>query len=486
MDLSDECNDRCSKHILKGFYLKSSAFAIGSLAIALNLLTLISVILELRQIKNQIALENKVLVATISLGDLLTGAYLLTIAIFDATQTSYCEEKAKWLASKYCNTMGIVSTTGSAISVISMTFLSLARVKGVRSGLHRSTDEVKFISPLITASAIIVISVIFAVFPVILLKQFEDMFGNGQVWDTDLKFFIGIISKAEHLEVIEAYYGRILRNPSGTGQSWDKITALIRGMYTNDYGNLEGSNSLVGFYGNEGVCLFKFFVLPDDPQFAFSLTYQILNIICLSVICSCYAYIEATSRKSLEDLHFSRENAEQNPAIQARIDSLKKMQLKITIMFTILSRPVWRGLGSGCCPFKRSLKRKMAQRLLRWKIWGRRTYRSDNSGEGIGDIGTWCDPHTQVPAHARVQSCRVEAHFPVRDEHETRGHTHVPSLEVAVGYKLTTGISVYLYTVKVRGDATYLRFLWRPQTNEHYLLAGYIKTARTPTEGPPI
>eukprot|EP00116_Pleurobrachia_bachei_P018406 sb/3478668/ len=71
-----------------------------------------------------------------------------------------------------------------------------------------------------------------------------------------------------------------------------------------------------------------------------------------------------------------------------------------------------------------------------------------------------------TPKSSKIPPCRSQ--FTIR--HETRGHTHAPSLEVAVGYKITTGsrvrMSVYLYTVKVRGDATYLRFLWRSQTNK--------------------
>eukprot|EP00116_Pleurobrachia_bachei_P001251 sb/3461513/ len=334
MDLSDECNDRCRKEILQGFHLKGSAFFLGSLAIGLNLWTLTSVALELRTVENQAGLENRLLVITICIGDLLTGSYLLANSISDAVQGNYCERQDYWLASRYCDALGIVSTMGSAMSVMALTILSLFRVRGILTGLHRTNSEIRLTTPLILSGGIIIVSIVFAIFPVILLREFEDVFGNGQVWSEDVKFFIGKIDKVEHLEVIEAYYGRILRNnPTGAGLTWDKITALIRGMYTNDYGNFEGLNSLIGFYGNEAVCLFKFFVLPDDPQFAFSLTYQILNLICLSIICSCYACIEASSRKSLANLRMNQENVRNhNPGLQARIKRQQKIQRKVSMI----------------------------------------------------------------------------------------------------------------------------------------------------------
>eukprot|EP00116_Pleurobrachia_bachei_P001159 sb/3461421/ len=331
MDLSDECNDRCGKEILQGYHLKTSAFVLGSLAIGLNLWTLGKVFLELQTVESQVCLENRLLVATISVGDLLTGVYLLAIAFFDALQGNYCERQNYWLASRTCDILAIVNTTGSAVSVIAMTVLSMFRVRGVRAGLHRANSGISLKNPLTLSCCIVIVSVVFALFPVILLREFEDVFGNGQIWDEDLRFFIGKIDKAEHLEVIEAYYGRILRNSAV--QSWDKIISLIRGMYTDDYGNLRDLNSLIGFYGNEGVCLFKFFVLPDDPQFTFSLTYQLFNIVCLAVICSCYIYIEGSSRRSLANLGRGMEQERRlNPALQARIKRQQKIQRKVSMI----------------------------------------------------------------------------------------------------------------------------------------------------------
>ena len=67
-------------------------------------------------------------------------------------------------------------------------------------------------------------------------------------------------------------------------------------MFTDDHNEVEGKN--LGFYGNDGVCLFKFFVKPDDPQHVFSLTVLILNFICFILITCSYIIINIITRAS--------------------------------------------------------------------------------------------------------------------------------------------------------------------------------------------
>ena len=45
---------------------------------------------------------------------------------------------------------------------------------------------------------------------------------------------------------------------------WDLLNNLVDGMFSGDYGKIVRNK--VHFYGNDGVCLFKYFVKSDDPQ----------------------------------------------------------------------------------------------------------------------------------------------------------------------------------------------------------------------------
>ena len=78
----------------------------------------------------------------------------------------------------------------------------------------------------------------------------------------------------------------------------------------------------VHFYGNAGVCVFKYLVKKSDPQRAFSLSILILNLFCFLLITSSYVLIHKQSRGG------SGQSAQKNT--QAR-----KLQAKIAfIIFT--------------------------------------------------------------------------------------------------------------------------------------------------------
>ena len=71
-------------------------------------------------------------------------------------------------------------------------------------------------------------------------------------------------------------------------------------MFTSNFGGI--SSRVLGFYGNDPVCLFKFFVSSDDPQRTFSWTLLTLNFICFGVISISYLIvfiITSTSSSSL-------------------------------------------------------------------------------------------------------------------------------------------------------------------------------------------
>merc|ERR1712176_1077023 len=93
-------------------------------------------------------------------------------------------------------------------------------------------------------------------------------------------------------------------------------------MFTTFNGPVIGKN--VHFYGNSGVCLFKFFVTPEDPQRAYSWFIIAQNFVCFFVITASYITIyliaEKSSKKSSKkDKRNSIKRSNRSAAMNRRI-----------------------------------------------------------------------------------------------------------------------------------------------------------------------
>ena len=295
LDFSDECNSDCKKDILSGFFLKSVAWIIGLLASILNALALRSGIRDLRKCHKISQLKNKIMIALISLGDLATGVYLLILACVDVLvllfKSDYCYRQITWLTSKWCAVLGCLNIFGSQLSIFSMTALSVHRIQSFRSVQSQRVSK-KNIGTLCSVIILMLfISVAISFIP--LIDRFEDYFVNGLNYDKSVRLFIGIVSKQTHFNALRAYYGRMREMPL----KWSQINDMISNIFSRDY-NLAGRfQNKVHFYGNDGVCLFKYFVRRNDPQKSFTFAILSINIVCFLVISVCYISIQLITVK---------------------------------------------------------------------------------------------------------------------------------------------------------------------------------------------
>ena len=67
-------------------------------------------------------------------------------------------------------------------------------------------------------------------------------------------------------------------------------------ILTEVYSGIEGE--AVHFYGNDGVCVFKFLVTKDDPQRLYSLILLGINFVCFVIISACYIFISVSAYHS--------------------------------------------------------------------------------------------------------------------------------------------------------------------------------------------
>lgn len=297
VDFSDECNDICSNvRIISMPYLRIFSRSIGLASSVINVLVLIKSFYKLKTITNKpIVLRDNLLISLIAFGDLLVGIYLISITIVDANYGDiFCEEQFNWTSSLMCNMLGVLSTLGSQFSLFTMTILSVYRV-------HRITHL--FDSPHIsklwwgfTAMLCIFIgtsALLISIIPIFSL--FEDFFINGLGYH-GITLFVGLVDKHIHFEVLKSYYGKLWGANSGE-LSWRLIRSMIASMFSSDQGEVQGEG--VGFYGNAGVCLFKYFVTPNDPQQLFSLAVLLINFICFGAITISYIIVLVASKLSV-------------------------------------------------------------------------------------------------------------------------------------------------------------------------------------------
>ena len=293
-DHSDECNTDCGKSIISGILLKVLAWIIGVSAICLNGITLFKLLFSSWS-ANLSARANRIFRILVTIGDFLTGLYLVLIAIIDSLifGETYCQKQLVWQSSGYCAVLGVISTFGANISLYSMTCLSIFRATSLNNWGVATEEFLKFK----LLSIIFVLTCTSATVSCIpLVGQFKDFFVNGITYEKNIRLFIATANKRTHLSVLKAYHGNILSHDI----SWDEITRLTDLMFTHDYGEIGRKNN--HFYGNDGVCLFKYFVKNDDPQKFFVWINLALNFISSILICVCYIMIIFRARQAASQM----------------------------------------------------------------------------------------------------------------------------------------------------------------------------------------
>ena len=321
-DFSEECNEMCNKSVIKGVSLKVSSFIIGILSLILNFATVSKNIKSLGRVRTINVLQNRVLIILIGVGDGMVGGYLIAIAVIDRHYgNSYCEAQFSWLISPSCSNLGFVSTLGSQISLLSMTVLSLVRSTDITKSISipLSVNKKGVVKVVAIAALLTVASTAIAILP--LLSVFQDAFVNA-VHFPDNPLFIGFVSKTVLLKVVSKYYGG--KKYFSVDATWRNILNLVKSMFTNQYNGVKFH--LLNFYGNDAVCLFKFFVQPDDPQALFSWSILGADFTCFLIISLSYlcVFTNTVTVRSSSVLKQSSNNVIKNRNI--------KLQRKISMI----------------------------------------------------------------------------------------------------------------------------------------------------------
>ena len=351
-DLSDECNGGCGKEILDYDVLKFICWLLGVLATVFNVFALVMGIVSLKSCATESMMTSKILLSLIGVGDILIGLYLVTLSFYDSVVygQEFCKHQIEWLTGIPCLMLGIISTLGSQISLFTMTVLSVIRMYGLTCKPMRVPGPINrksIIRVTILCVSIITAAFVIAVTP--LAPFLEDYFVQGILYNTSFinhsgfpnKMFVGFLNKERHIRILNAYYksNRTGNNSDfTTTMSWREIGENVDRMFTRSQSYL--TRTPVHFYGNDGVCLFKYFVRTNDARrtrqsstaepslvgFQDPVVWTMLavNLFCFIVITFCYIVIICKTRQSSQ-----RSGQQDNPE---RVKEEKAIQNKIILI----------------------------------------------------------------------------------------------------------------------------------------------------------
>ena len=355
-DLSDECNEECGREILGNWLLKIMCWFMGFLAMLFNLFTVINGMVSLKDCETEQMLISKVLMNLIGSGDFFIGLYLVVLSVYDSLVfgKEFCKYQAEWLTGIPCLVLGVISTLGSQISLFTMTVLSVIRMYGLTCKPMRIPGPVNKKSILrVTLLVIATTTAALAIAVTPLLPSLDDYFVQGMYYNSSYKVFIGFPNKDRHVNILKSYYWEdIAGNVTNISRamSWTEIGERVDSMFTQDIGYL--TRSPVHFYGNDGVCLFKYFVRTNDARRSRQSTDQTkftgdpvvwtmlaVNLFCFIVITCCYIVITLKTRQSSQrsGQHENEDRQKNERAIQNKIMIIITTDFLCWVPFIIIS-----------------------------------------------------------------------------------------------------------------------------------------------------
>ena len=324
-DGSDECAQGCSNDkLLQSSGLRYLAMLVGVASLFMNSYTIFQGSYMFLRAKSKTLRINHFFMTLIGTGDLSLGIYLMTIASFDIYyDEEYCQLKYEWLTSNTCSFLGILSTFGSTLSVYTMVIVSLYRAIKV-AGYQLPGEREVYVS---VCAGIAVVAIVMLQSAIPLASTFRDYFSNG-LWYKENPIFPTLADMNSHIQFVEKYK-QIQNDTTKTTETWPELKNFIENLYKND----EAPRGLhQTFYGNDAVCLFKYFVKKSDPQYAFSMMMTVLNFAFFVIITLCYTYVIYKMKKDTNVKGMIKD--------ETRESNQRNIQIKVTVI-TLTDLATW-------------------------------------------------------------------------------------------------------------------------------------------------
>jgi hypothetical protein len=167
----------------------------------------------------------------------------------------------------------------------------------------------------LTCLGITFLSLLIACLPV--LELLSSYFINGLMIEGP---FFSDVAKRGDIKAVVSHFDPSIKIES---EAWQDYQDAIRKLFYRgpELGHTTNSfkGTPLGFFGNQGVCLFKYFVRPNDPQMVFSIFVLGLSSVCFAVITFCYIYIFSYASSSMKNSGASGGSSATMSKLQAKV-----------------------------------------------------------------------------------------------------------------------------------------------------------------------
>ena len=287
----DECGE-CGVHGLLSSWEQFMACFIGSSAVIINIISICSAIQKIRKADSISSFLNDILVGLIAIGDFLVGLYMTSLFVYhNLTYEDWCETKFQWKIQPQCEALGVINTLGNTLSLLCMVVLSVFRVVSIKAIMRLNVlTRCNIAKTWLLVVMLFTWSLLISTVPIV--PVFQSYFTNGLLFQSNPLFTRGYYTnKDDVLQVISPWNYDNLSKTS----TWVAIRDEIRRYFHND--NMS-EPMLVGFYGSDDVCLFRYFTDQESPQWRFILIVLLQNLLGFCIITLCYSLIFWHSFKS--------------------------------------------------------------------------------------------------------------------------------------------------------------------------------------------
>ena len=332
-DGSDECARGCGNgSLLNSKVLSYIAMIFGALSLILNFYSVLQGSFMLIKAHSDNLKVNHFFMILIGCGDWCMGLYLIILGSYDIYNGSgYCKVKYEWLTSSTCSFLGVLSTFGSLFSIYIMVLVASYRALSMSENFHIPKHNAMYFA-VGTGTFIGFLALTLSVIP--LFPQLRDYFSNGIYYSSN-PLFPKLADLNSHVKFIQKYKD-LQNDTSVTVKTWHAATSFTKGLIKNEAAPQYRYQS---FYGNNPVCIFKYFVKTIDPQYEFSLMMTILNCCCIVAITICYSYVVYRMKKDTNVQGIIKDKKQEyiQKKIQIKLFLVTLTDLLTWIPFSILS-----------------------------------------------------------------------------------------------------------------------------------------------------
>ena len=293
--------------------LKICFWIMGIAVISGNLYVITSTIWLLKTEKlNEASKYHHMIILNISIGDMIMGIYLLSIAVCSLYYSGYYGQiDFEWRSSLRCSIIGSLAVLSSEASCFFMVLLTSCRLYAIYkpfSTLSTSTHKYKLaiISVWLLAFIIAILPIPHQTFDYFVHSvEFSNRFTSSKIWNKE-----NVTKFARRLAMLKN------KSMECNCNNWDSTKSFLK---INDPEYFSGVE--FGYYGQTSVCMPRFYVYRGESAWEYSLVIITVNFLSFIYIAVSYICMFIKAKKTKPKIR-SNQRDKQQSKMQRRISRI--------------------------------------------------------------------------------------------------------------------------------------------------------------------